>query len=198
MNLAVHNAMSVIRSSVSRMAPELWLHILHHFVPSGAPTTAAIQSSRPDLRPHVLEYRRTLWAACLVSRQVGTIAKVCLYKAVLINSCNELLYFFRTLRTVPALRLLVRSFYWTGTLPQSDADDVECVDLMPSLTAVFEALPPPSSPKTPCFTGCCMPTILLNSASTSFLPSLLQYSQNSPLYSWFWAGCYPHPVLSSA
>ncbi|KAI0452930.1 hypothetical protein F5B21DRAFT_526481 [Xylaria acuta] len=135
--------MSGVESSLSRMAPELWLEILNHFVPSGAPTTVAIQPSKAELRPHVLEYRRTLWAACQVSRQVGTSARIRLYQAVLISSCKELLYFFRTLRTVPELRILVRSFSWTGTLPQSDADDAECVDLMPSLIAVFASLPPP-------------------------------------------------------
>lgn len=137
--------MSVTRSSVSRMAPELWLHILHNFVPSGAPTTAATQSSGSELRPHVLEYRQTLWAACLVSRRVGTIARVCLYKAALINDFNQLLYFFRTLRTVPALRPLVRSFSWTGTFFMSVDHEAECVDLMLSLTAAFASLPPPAT-----------------------------------------------------
>ena len=131
------------QSSVSLMPPELWLKILGYFVPSGAPTTIAIQPSKPELRPYVLEYRRTLWAACQVSRQVGSSARLLLHQAVLINDCKELLYFFRTLRTVPELRDLVRSFYWTGTLPQSDGDDVECIDLMPSLVAVFASLPPP-------------------------------------------------------
>lgn len=135
--------MSVTTSSVSRMSTELWLYILDHFVLSGAPTTTDIQESKSELRPHVLENRRTLWAACLVSRQISAVARDRLYKAVLINDCHGLLYLFRTLRTVPKLRILVRSFFWTGTLPQSDSDDTECVDLMPSLGAVFAALPPP-------------------------------------------------------
>ncbi|KAI1733659.1 hypothetical protein F4680DRAFT_393402 [Xylaria scruposa] len=135
--------MSVVGGSLSRMSPELWLEILRHFAPSGAPTTMAIQSSKVELRPHVLEYRRTLWAACLVSRQVGACARIRLYQAILINNCKELLYVFRTLRTVPDLRAVVRSFSWTGTFPQSDEDETECVSLMPSLMAVFTSLPPP-------------------------------------------------------
>ncbi|RFU27784.1 hypothetical protein B7463_g8563, partial [Scytalidium lignicola] len=136
-----------INSSVSRMSPELWLKILHHYVPSDAPTTIAIQSSKAELRPHILEYRWTLWAACQVSRQVGASATLCLYQAVLINDLRELLYFYRTLRTVPKLQTLVRSFSWTGLLPQSDAEDTECVDLMPSLVPVFTSLPPPVTEK---------------------------------------------------
>ncbi|KAI3321442.1 hypothetical protein HD806DRAFT_153214 [Xylariaceae sp. AK1471] len=131
--------MSVVGDSLSS---ELWLEILRHFVPSGAPTTMAIQSSKVELRPHVLEYRRTLWAACLVSRQVGACARNYLYQAILINDCKELLYVFRTLCTVPELRALVRSFSWTGTLPQSDSDETECVDLMPSLVTVSASLLP--------------------------------------------------------
>jgi len=135
--------MSFIGDGVSRMSPELWFEILRHSVPSGAPTTVAIQSSKVELRPHVLEYHRTLWAACQVSRQVGACARTRLYQAILINDCKELLYLFRILRTVPELRALVRSFSWTGTLPQSDEDETECVDLMPSLVAVFASMPPP-------------------------------------------------------
>ncbi|KAI1824554.1 hypothetical protein F4861DRAFT_548562 [Xylaria intraflava] len=135
--------MSFAGGSISRMSPELWLEILDYFVPSDAPTTVPIQSSKVELRPHVLEYRRTLWDACLVSRHLGASARIRLYEAILINNCKELLYLFRTLRTVPELRTLVRSFSWTGTFPQSDEDDTECVDLMPCLVAVFTSLPPP-------------------------------------------------------
>ncbi|RYC55297.1 hypothetical protein CHU98_g10907 [Xylaria longipes] len=135
--------MSVIGGSVSQMSPELWLEILGYFVPSGAPTTLAIQSSKVELRPHVLEYRRTLWAACQVSHQVGACARIRLYQAILIDNCKELLFVFRTLRTFPELRAIVRSFSWTGTLPQSDEDETEFVDLMPSLVAVFASLPAP-------------------------------------------------------
>ncbi|KAI8627675.1 hypothetical protein F5Y19DRAFT_161735 [Xylariaceae sp. FL1651] len=131
--------MSVNGNSLST---ELWLGILRHLVPFGAPTTVAIQSSKVELRPHVIEYRRSLWAACQMSRRVGACAKIYLYQAILIKNCKELLYLFRTLRTVPELRALVRSFSWTGTFPQSDADETECVDLMPSLVAVFASLSP--------------------------------------------------------
>ncbi|GAW24003.1 hypothetical protein ANO14919_135820 [Xylariales sp. No.14919] len=135
--------MSTVRGSASRISTELWLEILGHLVPSGAPTTTAIRPSKVELRPHALECRWALWAACLVSRQVGACARIHLYRAILINSCKELLYVYRTLRTVPELRTRVRSFSWTGLLPQSDEDDTECVDLMPSLVAVFASLPPP-------------------------------------------------------
>ncbi|KAI1811412.1 hypothetical protein GGS20DRAFT_110553 [Poronia punctata] len=136
--------MSVIDSSVSRMSPELWIQILHHFVPSGAPTTAPVQPSKAQVRPHVLEWRRTLWGACQVSRAISSSATSCLYRAVLINDCEELLYFYRTLRSVPRLRRLVRSFSWAGTLPPSDALDYSlCVQLMPSLPAVFTSIPAP-------------------------------------------------------
>ncbi|KAI1425735.1 hypothetical protein F5Y12DRAFT_357194 [Xylaria sp. FL1777] len=129
--------MSVVGGSSSRLSPELWLEILRHLVLSGAPTTMAIQSRKIELRPHVLEYRWTLWAACQVSRQVGACARIYLYQSVLINSCKELFYVFRTLRTVPELRALVRSFSWTGTLPRSDIEETEYVD------SVFASLPPP-------------------------------------------------------
>ncbi|KAI1366864.1 hypothetical protein F5Y08DRAFT_350756 [Xylaria arbuscula] len=129
------------------MSSELWLEILHHLVLSSAPTTMPIQSHKVELRAHVLENRRTLWAACQVSRQVGACAREYLYQSILINNCQELLYIFRTLRTVPELRSLVRSFSWTGVLPQSDGDETECIELMPYLLDVFASLPFPISDK---------------------------------------------------
>ncbi|KAI0975378.1 hypothetical protein F4678DRAFT_420125 [Xylaria arbuscula] len=135
--------MSVVGGSASWMSTELWLLIFDYFIPSGAPTTMAIQASKVELRPHVLEYRRTLWAACQVSRRVGACARIYLYQAILINSCKELLYFFRTLRTVPELRALVQSFSWAGTLSQPDEDETETAELMASLVAVFASLPFP-------------------------------------------------------
>lgn len=135
--------MSVVGGSVPRLSAELWLEIFGHLALSGAPTTTAVQRDVVELQPHVLEDRRTLWVACQVSRQVGACARIQLYRSVLITNCTELLYFFRTLRTVPELRTLVQTFSWTGIVSTSAAIGAECVDLMPSLVTVFASMRPP-------------------------------------------------------